>query len=483
MRYRLSSKVKGIARVSFANLLSLAVSLITSFLLPYFISIEDYGYWQLFILFTGYVGFFAFGFNDGVHLNYATYSYNATTASKFSTFKNMLFVMSAIETLVLMVFLIVFIGPEHGKFYTFLFAILNILPVLINGLFTYMNQATMRFKQYAWGNMIDKVIFVILMVFMLFAGCKSYIYYIAAYTASRYLVIGYHYISSRLVFTEKPIPFSILKPEIIHNFTSGFALMLATLLNSSIIVGSRLLIEREFGIVEFGAYSFANHTLVIASQFISAIASVFYPIMKRCKANELENAYKVFDKASTILSSVLLISYYMVAIVINLLYMQYSFILEYFAFVYPLFIFQCKSNLLIVNIYKVKGQPRKLVARNATGIVIHLVFAYSAYWIFGTVHAIAVAVLASYCIWYYLSQAVIYHESGWKLQLSIFWDLAVTSLFILINTTVDFCYLGDFYIKIFIECFAFISAVIIIAFLLRKRIMNTLHETAYILKD
>jgi O-antigen/teichoic acid export membrane protein len=130
MRYRLSSKVKGIARVSFANLLSLAVSLITSFLLPYFISIEDYGYWQLFILFTGYVGFFAFGFNDGVHLNYATYSYNATTASKFSTFKNMLFVMSAIETLVLMVFLIVFIGPEHGKFYTFLFAILNILPVL-----------------------------------------------------------------------------------------------------------------------------------------------------------------------------------------------------------------------------------------------------------------------------------------------------------------------------------------------------------------
>ena len=46
MKYRLSSKVKGIARVSFANLLSLAVSLITSFLLPYFISVEDYGYWQ-----------------------------------------------------------------------------------------------------------------------------------------------------------------------------------------------------------------------------------------------------------------------------------------------------------------------------------------------------------------------------------------------------------------------------------------------------
>ena len=51
-KYRISSKIKGIARVSTANLISLGVSLITSFVLPYFISVEDYGYWQLFILYA-----------------------------------------------------------------------------------------------------------------------------------------------------------------------------------------------------------------------------------------------------------------------------------------------------------------------------------------------------------------------------------------------------------------------------------------------
>ena len=483
MKYRFSSKVKGIARVSFANLLSLAVSLITSFLLPYFISVEDYGYWQLFILYAGYVGFFAFGFNDGVHLNYATYSYNEKTASKFGAFKNLLLGMSAVETLLLIAFLTIWFGPAYGKYYTFLFAILNIIPVLVNGLFTYMNQATMRFKQYAWGNMIDKVVFAVVMVIMLLIGCKSYIYYIAAYTASRYLVIGYHFISSRLVFTEKPDKIKDLKTDIIHNFTSGFALMIATLLNSSIIVGSRLLIENKYGIAEFGAYSFANHTLVIASQFISAIASVFYPIMKRCKDDELERAYKAFDKASTLLAAILLVSYYLAAIVINLLYKQYSVILGYFTFVYPLFIFQCKSNLLIINTYKVKGQPVKLVIRNAMGIAIHLVFVYAAYWTFGTVSAIAIAVLLSYCIWYYLSQTMICHELKWKLRASMFWDLAITAVFVLVNTIIDNLYRGGFYIKMIMECGVFMLAVLLIGLMARKAIKETLHETAYFLKD
>lgn len=483
IKSRFSSKVRGIAGVSFANLFSLFVSLVTSFLLPLFTSVEDYGYWQLFILYAGYVGFFAFGFNDGVHLNYATYSYNEATASKFRSFKNLLLIMSGIETVILLLYLTLFLGPSYGKFYIFLFAILNIIPVLVNGLFTYMNQATLRFKQYAWGNMIDKIIFTIAMLLMILLGCKSYIYYIAVYTASRYLVIIYHFFSSRMVFTKKPETFSTLKPEIIHNFTSGFALMIATLLNSSIIVGSRLLIENKFGIVEFSAYSFANNTLVIASQFITAIASVFYPIMKRCKEEELTDAYNAFDKASTILAAILLASYYFAALAIQLLYKQYYVIFGYFTFVYPLFIYQCKSNLLIINTYKVKNKPMRLVIRNVMGIAIHLIFAFSAYWIFGTVSAIAISVLISYCLWYYLSQMMICNEFGWKPRLSMFYDLFIVIVFILINFITEKVFSGSRFIILGAGLLFYVIALVLIALLMRKTIKATLHETSYFLKD
>lgn len=482
-KYRISSKIKGIARVSTANLISLGVSLITSFVLPYFISVEDYGYWQLFILYAGYVGFFSFGFNDGVHLNYATCSYNNDTAKKFHSFKTLLLAMSGVETLGLILFLTFAIGPVYGKYYTLLFAALNIIPVLVNGLFTYMNQATMRFKQYAIGNTLDKLIFAVMMVVLLIAGCKNYVFYIAAYTAARYLVIGYHFVSSKLVFTEKALPLKELKPEIYNNFTSGFALMIATLLNGSIIVGSRLLIENQFGIAEFGAYSFANHALVIASQFISAIASVFYPIMKRCKDEELEKAYGTFDKSSTLLSAALLVSFYMAVIVIHLVYKQYSSILTYFSFVYPLFIFQCKSNLLIINTYKVKGQPVKLAFRNALGIVIHLVFVFAAYYIFGTVYAIAVAVLVSYCIWYYLSQIMVCKESSWAVRKTMFLDLILTCVFIVINLATEYMFNGSFYVMTLLQCAVYVVTIVAVGLLFKGKIKQTLKELAYFLND
>ena len=52
-----------------SQLISLLSGLVLSFILPKYISVANYGYWQLFILYTGYVGFLHFGFNDGLYLN------------------------------------------------------------------------------------------------------------------------------------------------------------------------------------------------------------------------------------------------------------------------------------------------------------------------------------------------------------------------------------------------------------------------------
>ena len=52
----------------FAQGLSTAVSVILTLLLPKVLGVAEFGYWQLFIFYLGYVGFFHFGINDGVYL-------------------------------------------------------------------------------------------------------------------------------------------------------------------------------------------------------------------------------------------------------------------------------------------------------------------------------------------------------------------------------------------------------------------------------
>lgn len=39
-------------------------------------SVSGFAYWQQYVLYSGFVGIFALGFNDGIYLLYGGYSYN-----------------------------------------------------------------------------------------------------------------------------------------------------------------------------------------------------------------------------------------------------------------------------------------------------------------------------------------------------------------------------------------------------------------------
>lgn len=479
---RFSSKIRGVFKVTSSNLIALSISLLTSFVLPIFISVEEYGYWQLFVLYSGYVGFFILGFNDGVHINYASFDYDETLASKFHTFKTILVILSLIESVVLTILLFSFHKQRDVSFYILLFCIINILPQAIIGLFTYMNQNTLRFTQYSIGNVLDKIVFAVSMVLLLILKFQNAVYYIGAYTISRYIVIGYHRYSSIQVFKSKPQPIVQLKKEIFDNYKYGFPLMISYILHGTIIVGSRLLVKKEFGIETFSAYSFSLHTIVVAAQFIGAITTVFFPIMKRSKGDELKRMYKSFDKISTILSAVLLLSYFLVVILIKIVYAKYSVVLDYLLWVYPLFIFTCKGNLLITNYYKVRNQPVMLIILNAIAIVIHMLFALIAFWLFGTVNAIACSVLLSYALWYYLCQMYTYRKEKWKLKSSVFFDAILISLFVAIVLIVKRIIANDYYFCLTASLlFAVICACVYM--INKKKIDTSIKEFLFVMKD
>lgn len=482
-KFIISSKVKGIFGVSASNLLSLALSMITSFLLPLFISVEEYGYWQLFVLYNSYIGFFILGFNDGVHLNYAAFDYDSQLAKKFAGFKRFLSIMTVIESLLLLTFYLVFFKNDSKDFYVVLLVIFNLIPTGLNGLFTYMNQATMRFRYYAISTIIDKILFVLIMIVLIVFGMKNSIYYIAAFTATRYCVIIYHYFTSKEVFTATPTALKELRPEIVANFRDGFALMIAVILGNSIIVGSRLLVKAKYGIETFGAFSFSIHTIVIASQFITAIASVFYPILKRCKANELKNAYVTLDKSSSLLSILLLLSYYPVALIVLFVYTKYNSILSYLMFVYPLFIFQCKSSLLITNVYKVRNKIFSLILANSAAIVIHLLLVFLAYNLFHSVTAIAIAVLMAYGLWYYIFQNHIFRKEGWSDNIAFPVDALMIVLFIFVNISVSFLSFEKQWMVILIQMAVFSVVIALIGLVTKNKVHSILRETYLLLKD
>ena len=62
---------------------SLLTSIIVSFILPKFISVEQFGYWQYFLLWTSYVGVLHFGYGDGIYLKLGGQYWNSIDRQKW----------------------------------------------------------------------------------------------------------------------------------------------------------------------------------------------------------------------------------------------------------------------------------------------------------------------------------------------------------------------------------------------------------------
>lgn len=479
----ISNKIKGLFRVSSANLFALSASLITSFVLPLAISVEQYGYWQLYSLYLAYVGFFVVGFNDGIHLNFSSCEYNSYFQRKFKSFFIYLTIFTVVEILLMLLILSNFMVHGTMSYYLSIIVTFNIFPTALDGLFLYMNQGTLRFKQYSMLSIIDKAIFLVLMLIMLSLQVNKAIYYILVYTAVRYISLLYVYMSSKEVFKSTVLPFTEIWPDIKNNYRKGAPLMIASIIGgSSLIVCGRLFVKYKFGIIAFSSYSFALNTIVIATQFITAVATVFYPILKRCSIEALPQLYSSFDKITTLVSSLLLFSYFPAAFLVSKLYVKYSDVLSYLFIVYPIFIYQCKSNVLIVNSYKVNNNPGKLLIVNLIGIIINIVTILLAYMILPKIESVALATLISLVIWYYAIQLRIHRVNGWHFVSWKLYDIVLVSVFIIINLIMTI-YFENVMMRLFVSFIVFTFLIIVVYYFNRIKIYTAIKEFKSLMKD
>ena len=61
---------KGIIHLLLANMVYLLISILNSFLLPKFVSLETYAVVKTYTLYIGYAGFLSLGYADGMYLRY-----------------------------------------------------------------------------------------------------------------------------------------------------------------------------------------------------------------------------------------------------------------------------------------------------------------------------------------------------------------------------------------------------------------------------
>ncbi len=351
-----------VLKVSSSNLLVLILGVMLTFILPMKLSTEGFGYWQLFVLYTSYCGFFILGFSDGVNLRYGGYKYEDLDFKLFRTEFKYLIIYTILVSLAMILTLLWLFSDSPNLFVYIGFAV-NITLFNIQGFFIHICQITGKFKQYSIGISLERILLVTFIVFTLVLPINNYEIYICADFIARICVICYFsYNCKEIVFGQR-YKLNKVRDEIITNVKIGFFLMFSAIISMMMSNYIKFFIERNFGIKEFSYFAFATSMLSLVLQ--------------------------------TIVS-------------------KYSLVLEFLMILFPVILFNIKNNMLITLFYKVFRLEKQIFYNNIIGLGLMMILTSVGFYFNKSIGIVVVAYLLSYFLITIYTERKLFKINNWS---------------------------------------------------------------------
>lgn len=378
----------------FSNSLSLLISAAIVLIVPKFISIENYGYLQLYIFYVSYIGFLHFGWNDGIYLRYGGADFNKLDKTLFFSQFYSLLIFQLILALLFYIFSLLYID-DTNKLFIIHVAILAMVVENTKTMLLFIMQITGRIKEYAQTVVITKTIYLMQVFFIILVLCiKNYHAIIIADIVSRcigLIFIGY---TARQIVWNSPSVFRVNFTEIYNNISVGFKLMSANIVGMLIIGVSRFAVERVWGIATFGQISLAISLSNIAMVFINAISIVLYPMLCHYGYDKLKSEFSWLDETLNLFLSATLIFYYPLIFFFQKWLEQYTLSLYYIGLLFPILLFECKNSLLLCTYMKSLRLESAILRTNMAALAASFVFTYFFTSFFTNLTALVLSIVA-----------------------------------------------------------------------------------------
>ena len=279
------------------------VSFIFALVVPKLLGIVEYGYWQLYTFYIGYVGFFHFGLADGIYLQYGGEYYQDLDKPLMHS---QYWLLTFFELIVFFLILLVsfFFVHDTNRSFIILTAGLNCVILLPRLVLQNLLQGTGRVKEYARNIIFERLICVSFVIGIILYGVRKYQYIVVAdLVAKIFALINIVWICRDIVFS-KGTNLYVTFRECKNNISIGIKLMFANIAGFLIIGIVRFAIERTWDIATFGKVSFSLSISNFVLTFILAVSIVIFPIIKRTDQNKLADLYETFG---SLLSKIMVI--------------------------------------------------------------------------------------------------------------------------------------------------------------------------------
>jgi len=375
MKTKAIEYLKNLSYTFTSNLVTLIVSSLVVIIVPKIIGVEDYGFWQLYLFYTIYIGFLHFGWNDGIYLRYGGFKYNDINKPLlFSQFYSLLLVQLAIGALI---YLSATLYVNNlNRVFVLKMVSLTLIITNVRYMLLFILQATNRFKEYSMTLLFDRISYAIIMIAVVAFGVSSFEILIIIDFIAKCIGFIYIFFKCKDITLRKLSDFRINLQETWTNISIGINLMFAVIASKLIIGVIRFGIERTWDVIIFGKVSLTLSISNLLMVFVNSIGLVLYPILRRTDTEKLPSLFKtVYNFLITTLMGLLLVYYPLKKILIIWL-PQYELSLKYMALLFPIFVYEGKMAVLINTYLKALRKEKIILKANLIALTLSLSFAF-----------------------------------------------------------------------------------------------------------
>lgn len=422
-------KMRSVGYSLVSNAVSFLISAIITFVVPKQLGSESYGYFQLYLFYVSYTGFLHFGWADGLFLRYGGAYYENLNKPKFS---GQFWLYSGVEVafgLLICLAAVALVTPQDKATVLALTGV-SVFLVLPCTLVQYILQGTNRIREYAAIIVLEKIVYITLVIFSLLAGTHSFIPMILADLLGKTCSLLYSIYQCRDILTTKPTGLRASWEEAWANISVGIKLMFANIASMLIIGFVRLSIESQWDVTTFGKVSLTMSVSNLLMVFIRAVALVMFPMLRRTSSDKLSSIYNTMRTCLMIPLLGMLIFYYPAKVILSAWLPQYADSLIYMALLFPMCVFESKMSMLIETYMKTLRKEKWLLLVNVTTVSLSVVITLiTTYWLHNLDLAVAsiVFLLAFRCVFAELLLSTVLDVN---VKTDIVLELALTIIFI-----------------------------------------------------
>lgn len=425
----ISKGLKNIRYTFIAQMIVMGAGVLKTLLIPSFLSVEAYGYWQIYLFYISYIGFFYLGFNDGVLLRYGKYDYEKLPFSVMRTSMYFYLVMLLIFSVVFSLYTSTIQDIDKRIIMSIIAA--SIVMYGINGVLVYIFLITNQIKLYSFFTSIDQVVVLFSAIYMLMIGNPNYkILIVVSFISKLVLVLVMMYLCKEL-FWGKLESIANGFREFTKNIECGLVLMLAQIMSMLLTGLGRVLVEYLGNIEEYAYYAFAMSVINIVMVCVTAFATVMYPMMSRVNSDDLPGYFNVFCSYVTIFNAMAVISYFPAEFFVKILFPQYSPMLDYLFVLFILLTWQAKINIVTNAYFRVLRKERQMFGINACGVLIFILIGFPAMFITHSIKAVAICTFFTILLIEIISEMYLRRQLGIRMSLVTVKDIVINIFFII----------------------------------------------------